>query len=106
MVAAKRPQPVAWIARDMGANRQNIQRIVNDLERDGLVEFQPDPHRRRAQLVVLTEKGAKAYDDAMRLQAPWMNELSEGLQREDMEATHRVISTLARKLNNSGDADP
>ena len=33
IVAAERPQPVAWLARDMGANRQNIQRIVNDLEK-------------------------------------------------------------------------
>ena len=31
MVAANRPQPVAWLARDMGANRQNVQRIINDL---------------------------------------------------------------------------
>ena len=29
---AERPQPVAWLARDMGGNRQNVQRIVNDLE--------------------------------------------------------------------------
>ncbi|MCB8836788.1 MarR family winged helix-turn-helix transcriptional regulator [Aurantimonas sp. VKM B-3413] len=103
IVAAERPQPVAWIARDMGANRQNIQRIVNDLERDGLVEFQPNPHHRRAQLVVLTNKGMKAYDDAMRLQAPWVNALSEGLQTEDVEATYRVISALRLKLE-EGDA--
>ena len=31
MVAAERPQPVAWLARDIGANRQNVQRIINDL---------------------------------------------------------------------------
>ena len=33
MVAAERPQPVAWLARDMGANRQNVQRIINDLHK-------------------------------------------------------------------------
>ena len=26
IVAAERPQPVAWLARDLGANRQNVQR--------------------------------------------------------------------------------
>ena len=31
VVTAERPQPVAWLARDLGANRQNVQRIVNDL---------------------------------------------------------------------------
>src|SRR6476659_73839 len=54
---AERPEPVAWLARNLGANRQNVQRIVNDLERDGLVVFEVNPHHRRAQLVVLTEKG-------------------------------------------------
>lgn len=77
IVAAERPQAVAWIARDMGANRQNVQRIVNDLEREGHVRFQPNPHHRRAQLVVLTDRGRQAYDAAMRLQAPWVNELSK-----------------------------
>src|ERR1700728_4287078 len=50
---ADRPQPVAWLARDLGANRQNVQRIVNDLVQDGLIDFKPNPHHRRAQLVML-----------------------------------------------------
>src|SRR5215471_13235712 len=64
VVAAERPQPVAWLARDLGANRQNIQRIVNDLEREGLTAFEPNPHHRRAPLVVLTDKGKQAFDAA------------------------------------------
>ncbi|WP_129586268.1 MarR family winged helix-turn-helix transcriptional regulator [Sphingomonas montana] len=98
MIAAERPQPVAWIARDMSGNRQNVQRIVNDLERDGLVEFRPNPHHRRAQLVVLTEEGKKAYDQAMQLQAPWVNSLSEGLPPEDVAATRRIAATLRLRL--------
>src|SRR5215468_6520401 len=35
VVAAERPQPVAWLARDLGANRQNVQRINNDLHKEG-----------------------------------------------------------------------
>src|ERR1700753_3666227 len=49
IVAAERPQPVAWLARDLGANRQNVQRIVNDLQRAGLVGFETNPHHRPAQ---------------------------------------------------------
>ncbi|MBV8578781.1 MAG: winged helix-turn-helix transcriptional regulator [Acetobacteraceae bacterium] len=104
-VAADRPQPVAWLARDMGAHRQNVQRIVNDLATEGLVAFQTNPHHRRAQLVVLTEKGKRTFDAAMRLQAPWINKLSEGLHLEDMEATHRVITALRQKLEGDGDAE-
>jgi DNA-binding MarR family transcriptional regulator len=105
IVAADRPQPVAWLARDMGANRQNVQRIVNDLEKEGLVAFATNPHHRRAQLVVLTNKGKQTYEAAMRLQAPWVNELSEGLRVEDIETTRSVMTALRSKLEGNGDAE-
>src|SRR3981189_577672 len=105
IVAADRPQPVAWLARDMGANRQNVQRIVNDLEKDGLIAFEPNPHHRRAQLVVLANKGKQTFEVAMRLQAPWINELSEGLRVKDIETTRSVMSALRSKLQGNGDAE-
>ena len=98
IVHAERPQPVAWLARDLGANRQNVQRIVNDLQHEGLIAFAPNPHHRRAQLVILTDKGRQTYDDAMRLQAPWIDALSDGLRVEDIETTHRVMTALRQKL--------
>lgn len=103
IVAADRPQPVAWLARDMGANRQNVQRIANDLAKDGLVAFRTNPHHRRAQLVVLTEKGKQAFEAAMRLHAPWINRLADGLRVQDIETMHSVIAALRRKLE--GDAE-
>ena len=48
---AEHAQPVAWLARDMGGNRQNVQRIVNDLRKTGLVTLEVNPHHRRASLV-------------------------------------------------------
>jgi len=103
--AAGRPQPVSWLARDLGAHRQNVQRIVNDLHRDGLVAFEANPHHRRAQLVVLTDKGRRTFDTAMRLQAPWINDLSGGLLVKDVETARRVIATLRKKLERDDDAD-
>lgn len=98
IVAAERPQPVAWLARDLGANRQNVQRIINDLEREGLVTFAPNPHHKRAQLVVLTDKGGRAFQSAMELQEPWANTLADGVATKDLETVHRVILALRRKL--------
>lgn len=105
VVAADRPQPVAWLARDLGAHRQNIQRIVNDLAKEGFVAFEPNPHHRRAPLVVLTGKGKRTYEAAMGLQAPWINKLSDGLQLKDIETTHSVMTALRRKLEGDGDAE-
>ena len=102
---AERPEPVAWLARNLGANRQNVQRIVNDLHTEGLVAFKANPHHRRAQLVVLTDKGRQAFDAAMRLQAPWVNGLSDGLAVKDIETTRNVMRTLRRKLEDDADAE-
>jgi len=99
---ADRPQPVAWLSRDLGANRQNVQRIVNDLHKEGLVAFKANPHHRRAQLVVLTDKGRQTFDAAMRLQGPWVNSLSDGFLVKDIQIVHRVIIALRQKLESNG----
>jgi len=98
IVTADRAQPVAWLARDLGAARQNVQRIVNDLVKEGFVAFATNPHHRRAPLVMLTDKGRKTFEAAMGLQAPWVNRLSEGLQVEDIKTTHTVMKVLRSKL--------
>lgn len=105
IVAAERAQPVAWLARDMGGNRQNVQRIVNDLAAEGLVAFQPNPHHRRAQLVILTDKGKEAFGAAMNVQTPWINRLADGLRVADIETTREVISTLRQRLEANGESD-
>jgi DNA-binding MarR family transcriptional regulator len=101
IVAAARPQPVAWLARDLGGNRQNVQRIINDLHHEDLVAFDVNPHHRRSQLVVLTEKGQRAFNSAMELQAPWIDELATGLSVKDVRAVHRVSTALRDKLESA-----
>ncbi|MDT3684079.1 MAG: MarR family winged helix-turn-helix transcriptional regulator [Pseudorhodoplanes sp.] len=105
IVAADRPQPVAWLARDMGANRQNVQRIVNDLHGEGLVAFKTNPHHRRAQLVILTDKGKRAFEAAMDLQAPWINSLAHGLSVTEIDGVHRVITALRQKLERNDERE-
>lgn len=105
IVNAERPQPVAWLARDLGANRQNVQRIVNDLHSEELVTLAVNPHHRRAQLVVLTDKGRRAFDAAMALQAPWVNGLAEGLPVKDLQTVHRVVTALRKKLESSDEIE-
>jgi len=105
VVDAEHAHPVASLARNLGASRQNVQRIVNDLQREGLVTFEPNPHHRRAQLVVLTDKGRHAYDAAIRLQVPWINGLSDGLLLRDIETARRVIAGVREKLEGSDGAE-
>jgi DNA-binding MarR family transcriptional regulator len=105
VVAAEYPQPVAWLARNLGANRQNVQRIVNDLAREGLVAFGPNPHHRRAQLVLLTDKGRRTFDAAMALQTPWIEGLAADISVRDADTAHRVLLSLREKLSGKDSAD-
>jgi DNA-binding MarR family transcriptional regulator len=97
---ADQPQPVAWLARDMGGARQNVQRIVNDLHAEGLIEFMPNPHHRKAHLVRLTPQGADAYAAALALWTPFAQALAKGVTKSDLEHAHGIVNTLRERLEN------
>lgn len=106
IVECEQPQPVAWLARNMGANRQNIQRIVNDLAGDELVRFAPNPHHRRAQLVILTDRGRATYAAALELQTPWVQQLAAGLSEADIGKALAVLAALRAKLESAEPSAP
>ena len=95
---ADRPQPVAWLARDLGANRQNVQRIVNELAEAGLVTFESNPHHKRAQLVVMTDVGRAAYEAAVETWNPAAADLAQGLSPDALATALHVLKTLRGKL--------
>lgn len=95
---AEKPETVAWHARNMGVHRQGVQRIVNELATEGIVAFHSNPQHKRAQLVDLTSKGEELFAAAIALQAPWVNNLSEGLSLDDIATAQQVIGTLKQQL--------
>jgi DNA-binding MarR family transcriptional regulator len=102
IVASANPLPVSHIARNMGLTRQAVQRLANDLGRNGLVRFAPNPHHERARLLAMTDSGAKAFKTAMARQVPWVNRLAKGMDPDDIAAAVRVLGRLRRQL----DAEP
>jgi DNA-binding MarR family transcriptional regulator len=98
---APTPEPVARLARNMGLNRQGVQRIVGELAAEGFLELKDNPHHRSAKLVVMTAKGLKAFDAAMRLQTPWVNMLGEGVDAKSIEKARRVLEELRQRLERS-----
>lgn len=101
---AERPEPVSWLARSMGLTRQGVQRLVNEMAEEGLVEFAPNRHHRRAHLVVLTARGRAVFDAASERQAPWVNALAKGIKAKNIATTIEVITLLRDRLT-SGDDD-
>ncbi|WP_298822157.1 MarR family winged helix-turn-helix transcriptional regulator [uncultured Roseibium sp.] len=95
---AERAETVAWHARTMGVHRQGVQRIVNELEKEGIVGFQPNPHHKRAHLVALTTKGQALFEAAIALQVPWVNDLSKDLSVADISTAQQVIGHMKKHL--------
>jgi DNA-binding MarR family transcriptional regulator len=93
------PLPVAHIARNMGLTRQAVQRVVNEMEHDGLVRFGPNPHHQRAKLVLLTPRGQAAYDAAMKRQGPWASSLADGLSTKQIETVTAMLRTIRKRLD-------
>lgn len=92
------PLPVAHIARVMGLTRQAVQRLANEMERDGLVRYGPNPHHQRAKLVLLTTRGKAAYAAASRRQGPWASNLAAGLSVKQIEAATVMLRTIRQRL--------
>jgi DNA-binding MarR family transcriptional regulator len=93
--------PVAHVARNMGLTRQAVQRIVNELAAEGLIEFAANPHHRRAKLALLTTEGRRLYQAALQRQMPWVNGLAGFLDKEEIATATHVIRTLVRQLEES-----
>lgn len=102
---AESPQPVAWLARSMGLTRQGVQRIVNELEKEGFVTFEPNPHHRRASLIVLTDKGREVYAAADRRQIDWVNKLSSDFNIEDIQSALKVMAAMRSKLEENSNTE-
>lgn len=100
IASLKEPQPVSWIARNLGVSRQNIQRIVNDLLQKGYVELKTNPHHTRAKLVAMTNTGWAAFEQALKLSTPWMNYIAENLSEEDIQTTLKVLRTALNETDN------
>jgi len=92
------PRPVAWVAQDMGLSRQAVQRIVNDLQKAGLVELQPNPRHARAKLVLLTKEGQRCLAQAAERQANWVEELAKDLAPADIENAVALIKATSSRL--------
>jgi len=92
------PLTVAQIARNMGLQRQSVQRLVNVLSQQALLILIDNPHHRRARLVRLTATGRKLYERISQIQAFWVNDISEGLEVTDLRLAFDQLREIEERL--------
>ena len=79
----------------------NVTAIVDQLEKEGLVERLDEPADRRAFRIRLTKSGEKTFADMARAHEGWVVELLAGLSRRDQD---ELLRLLARVKENAVEA--
>ena len=67
--------------------------------------LQPSPLPAHCRKPTLTEKGRRTFEEAMELQAPWVNGISDGLSVKEIKTVHRVVTALRKKLGGGDEPD-
>jgi DNA-binding MarR family transcriptional regulator len=71
-----RPMTVSDLATRLQISKQGAAQIIDDMQRRGYVERQPDPADRRARLVRLSERGERALANARRFHRDYEHRLA------------------------------
>ena len=86
---------VSQIARQMGQSRQSVQRLVDAMYQDDLLNLEENPDHKRAKLVSMTPSGASIYENMEAIQTPWANEKAANVDAENLEITLETLKQLS-----------
>jgi DNA-binding MarR family transcriptional regulator len=85
------------LAASIGADKTRIIPILDELQRDGLIERQPDPADRRARLVTITARGRERREATQADIQAGEERLLARLSPADRRAFLRALETLSRE---------
>jgi DNA-binding MarR family transcriptional regulator len=89
------PLTVPQIAQMRPTSRQRMQRLADELEAEGLVEFIGNPKHRRSKLVRLTRKGDARYRGLNARFLAIASTLGVGLSEGDIRRTMEIVRQLS-----------
>jgi DNA-binding MarR family transcriptional regulator len=75
----------------------NVTAIVDQLEKEGLVERVQEPEDRRAWLIRLTSSGEKTFADMARAHEEWVVELFDGMSRREQDELLKLLAKVKRQ---------
>jgi DNA-binding MarR family transcriptional regulator len=89
---------VPQIARLDSTSRQNIQTVVNRLEREGCVESAPNPAHKRSALVRLTDRGIASLELVTRGSDAYKERLLSNLSKDDLTRASELLRSIRQEL--------
>jgi DNA-binding MarR family transcriptional regulator len=89
------PLTVPQIAQMRPTSRQRMQRLADELEAEGLVEFIDNPKHRRSKLLRLTRKGGARYREHKARFLAIASTMGVGLSEGDIRRTTEIVRQLS-----------
>lgn len=93
-LAESGPMTVPGLARAHSVGRQFVQRMIDQAERDGLVERQINLAHRRSVLFALTRKGRETFEMIRKRELKVIRKAASRVSRSDLAATLKVIQHM------------
>ena len=87
---------VPQAARRLGVTRQSVQRVVDLLVADGLVELMPNPDHARSRIAQLTALGLETLNRIREAAGPWHGAVAAQLSLADLRRARSVLQELTR----------
>ena len=93
------PLTVPQIGRTMGQSRQAVQRLVDIMTKDGLLQQVNNPNHKRAKYIELTPKAKEIYSKLDNQQILWAKQCSSELKKSELETTLDVLKKLSNQFD-------
>lgn len=99
MIRAKTDQILQNIAIATGKNKSVVMRMIDSLEKKGLVKRTVNPEDRRENLLSTTDMGEQVVAEYHKIEKKLSCELLKGIPDEKVEAFFEVVEEISRRTN-------
>lgn len=99
MIRAKTDQILQNIAIATGKNKSVVMRMIDSLEKKGLVKRTVNPEDRRENLLSTTDMGEQVVAEYHKIEKKLSYELLKGIPEEKVEAFFEVVEEISRRTN-------
>ena len=79
-------------------DRPSVTRLIDNMEKDGLVRRKPDINDRRSNLIFLTKKGKQMQEKVMSLVSATVEESIKGIRMENIWTVKEVFNKIYQNL--------
>ncbi len=99
MIRAKTDQILQNIAIATGKNKSVVMRMIDSLEKKGLVKRTVNPEDRRENLLSTTDMGEQVVAEYHKIEKKLSCELLKGIPDEKVEVFFEVVEEISRRTN-------